>query len=267
MAGGNTPAPKGTSGMESAKDGKTTALLATPPPATLGVSYEMNDRLSYELTDAPAVCVPTTLPVVSLAEMRVIALLRDHQSLFLGAETQFQVDRRAIAGAVAWEGLVNNKWGTNLAHKLGIGRSVGWGKDHIISNWSGSVRTTWPSAVEQRGLLTPQSFDDRKALLATPAGAVQYIAAAMDLIAIIYETAGSPGICTPKIRNNPVILTNVYNGSTAERWAAHVKSIAQDYQLHPGNDMAIWLRIPRNMTLIENGVGKPIETFAPPGAQ
>lgn len=82
--------------MESAKDGKTTALLAAPPPATLGVSYVMDDSLSYEVADAPAVCVPTTLPVISLAEMRVIALLREHLSLFLDAESNFQVDRRAM---------------------------------------------------------------------------------------------------------------------------------------------------------------------------
>lgn len=264
---GHTPGPKGASGMESAKDGKTTALLATPPPSTLGVSYVMDDSLSYEVADAPAVCVPTALPVISLAEMRVIALLREHLSLFLDAESKFQVDRRAIAGAVAWEGLVNNKWGTNLAHKFGIGRSVGWGKDHITSNWWGNVKGTWPSEVERRGLLASQSFDDRKALLATPEGAVQYIAAAMDLIATIYETAGSPGICSPGIRNNPVILTNVYNGSTAEEWETHVKTIATDYRLHPGNDMAYWLVIQRNMTLVEDGVGTPTEIFAPRNAR
>jgi hypothetical protein len=257
--------------MESAKDGKTTALLTTPPPSTLGVSYIMDDSLSYEVADAPAVCVPTTLPVLSLAEMRVIALLRDHLSMFLDAESNFRIDRRAIAGAIAWEGLINNKWWTNLAHKAGIGRSVGWGKDHIsdsalLGSW-GNVRSTWPYEVEKRSLLAPQSFDDRKALLAKPEGAVRYIAAAMDLIAKIYEAAGSPGLCSPSIRNNPVILTNVYNGSTAEKWEAHVKSIASDYPLHPGNDMAYWLAVPRNMTLVEDGVGRPTETFAPRNAR
>jgi hypothetical protein len=261
---GGTPGPKGVSGRtESVKDGKTTALLAAPPPSTLGITYDMNDGLSYELADAPAVCVPTKLRHVSLAEVRVIALLRDHKSLFVDAESMFNVDRRAVAGAIAGEGLLNNSFWTNLAHRFGIGRSVGWGKEHLVASlFFGGVRSTWAFQVEKRGLLKKQSDDDRRAILATPEGAVKYIAATMDLIARIYEDSGSPGICSPSMRNNPVILVNEYQGGNADKWAAQVKTFTPNHVLKAGNSIALWLAVPRNMTLVEDGVGTPVKSFA-----
>ena len=258
MAGGQ-PGPKGASGnTPSVKDGKTSVLDATPSPSTLGMTNVMDDSLSYELADAPEECVPTTLRSASPAEMRTIVWLRQHKGQIIAAEARFSVDRRAIAGAIAWEALKNNSKATNFGHSLGFGRSVGPGKVHIRSGFLlGGVESTWSFQVEKRGLLKAQTEDDRKALLATPDGAIQYIAAAMDLVAMIYETAGSPGVCSPEMRINPFILTNEYQGSDPDKWSARVKTIAAGDVLKAGNQMAIWLAVPRNMTLVEDSVGGP----------
>lgn len=254
---GSTPGPKGVGGTtESAKDGKTTALLATPPPPPVGVTYDMDDSLSYELSNAPSVCVPTSLRNISLAEMRVIAWLRDHKTHIIADEARFSVDRRAIAGAIAWEALKNNKKMTNFGHSIGMGRSVGPGKVHISSGMVfGGADSTWSFNVEKRGLLPKQSDADRKTLLGTADGAIDYIAASMDMIAMIYEAAGSPGICSPEMRVNPYILTNEYQGSDPDKWTARVKTITASEKLKPGNEMPLWLAVPRNMTLIEDAVG------------
>ena len=257
---GGTPGPQGASGnSQSAKDGKTTALLATPPPSPVGVTYTGTDELSFEMQDAPYVCVPTRLHSISLAEMRVLAALRQHKTKIIEAEARFSVDRRAIAGAIAWEALHNNKLLTNWAHNyLGAGRAVGWGKDHTRLNLTfGGVEGTWSFQVEKRGLLKKQTLEDRKVLLANPDAAIDYVAAAMDLIAIIYEAAGSPGICKPEIRVNPVILANVYNGDTPEKWEEKVKAMTPKHVLSPGNKMAVWLMVTRNMDFIEDAVGSP----------
>jgi hypothetical protein len=254
---GDPPGPKGAMGKtESAKDGKTTALLAAPPPSTLGITYDMDDNLSFELSDAPAVCVPTKLKKPSLAEMRTIAWLRAHKPEIVAAETNFSVDRQAIAGAIAWEALKNDSKLTNFAHSWGQGRSVGPGKIHLTDRAVfGSAEPTWSFQVEKRGLLPKQTFDDRKKLLSSPGGAINYIAASMDLIAMIYEAEGSPGICLPEIRINPLILTNVYQGSDPDKWTERVKAIKKGDELKPGNPIAIWLSVPRNATLVEDAVG------------
>lgn len=261
---GGTPGPKGASGhREAVKDGRTSALMATPPPVVLGITYDMDDRLSYELADAPPVCVPTSLRHLSLAEMRTIAWLRKYKGEIIAAEGRFSIDRRAIAGAIAWEALKNDTRWTNFGHRVGVGRSVGPGKVHIASGIVfGGESSTWSFQVEKRGLLPQQGESDRKALLGTAAGAIDYIAASMDLIAMIYEDAGSPGLCSPEIRMNPWILTNEYQGSDPDKWTGRVKTIQPREKLLPGNKMSLWLEVPRNMTLVEDAVENPAGALA-----
>jgi hypothetical protein len=120
------------------------------------------------------------------------------------------------------------------------------------------VEKTWTYQVEQEKLLPVLTYEDRVKLLQTPEGAIQYIGAAMDLIALIYERGGSPGVVTPSMRSNPVMLTQVYQGSSPEDWAKRVATIKAGEVLKPGNSMALWLFIPRNMSLIEDGVDDPL---------
>lgn len=195
-------------------------------------------------------CVPTTLIQISLDEMRVLAWLREHKVEIIAAEAEFQVDRRAVAAAIAWEALEN-------VRSFSI-RAEGPGKEHVF-RWSlRSISTdegTWAKAVEDSGLLPVQPYSIRVKTLHSASGGIRYVAATMDLIAIIYEKHGSPGVCAPPIRLNPAILTNVYQGSDPERWTERVRTIKVGEVVKPGNPMALWYTIPRSQQLIEDGVG------------
>jgi hypothetical protein len=217
------------------------------------------DGVSFELEDAPFVCTITSLPQISLDEMRVLAWLRQHKFEIIAAEAQFHVDRRAIAGAIAWEALKNVH--SFSARAGGPGKPHLWRwNPHIAPTVIGSVLSftdegTWAKAVEDEKLLPKQSYGDRKKLLQTASGAIQYIAAILDLIALIYERAGSPGVCVPTIRINVPILLNEYQGSEPKKWAARVRTIKKGEALKPGNAMAVWYLSPYNQQLLADAVG------------
>ena len=97
-------------------DDGTTCLAASCPPGLKispappkPVRYLSREDVSFELKDAPFACVNTSLRVISLAEMRVLAWLQEHRHEITTAERRFRADRRAIAGAIAWEALQNVK--------------------------------------------------------------------------------------------------------------------------------------------------------------
>lgn len=252
MAG---PGPRGKGVEESVKD-QTSALMRTPSPRD-GLKYVKGNGVSFELKEAPFMCVPTTLSQISLDEMRVLAWLREHKTEIIGVEAEFHVDRRAVVAAIAWEAIEN-------VHSFSL-RAVGAGKEHVFrwtlrSDFMGGIlattdEDTWAKGVEDAGLLPPQAFKDRIKILQEPKQAIRYVAASMQLIATIYEKQGSPGICTPPIRINPAILTNVYQGSDVRKWTERVKTITPTEILKPGNSMALWYTIPRNQQLIQDGVG------------
>jgi hypothetical protein len=272
------PGPLGTGKHDSSVKDQTSPLMATPSPP--GVTYVkgvtpgqerfhhrnwfaetiLGKGISFELSDAPAMCVPTTLRSISEDEMQVLAWLRKYKGEIIAAEAEFQVDRKAIAGAIAWEA-IHNIQGSGF-------RADGPGKMH---RWDLQVRPSpfsetgvalvvsdedmWVKEVENAGLLPPQDPGDRRKLLQTPGGAIKYIGAAMGLIARIYEKNGSPGVCSPSIRLNPPVLTNEYQGSTAKKWMARVKTITIIEVLKPGNQMGLWVADPRNVQYLEDAVG------------
>lgn len=257
--------------------GKTGPLTVTPMPGTSGIEYFKGDGISFELQDAPAVCVPTSLNKISYEEMQVLAWLRQYRSLIIAAEAEFHVDRRAIGAAIAWEAL-KNVWSRSV-HAVGPGKPHTWRSDSYLwivvspRKWASSITDegTWVKEAEDAGLLPKQSFSDRNKLLKTPAGAIQYIGAIMGLIAKIYEDNGSPGVCNPQIRENLVILTNEYQGSDGKKWTARMKTIKKGETLSgPKSDpdtksMAVWIGKPRNVQYIEDAVG-PSSVVPPPAA-
>lgn len=232
----------------------TLALTASPSPVTEeDVSYEI--RSSY----AP---VPTTLVGLNPAELQVLAWLRAHQHLIANAEQRFRVDRRAIAGAIAWEMLENviRNPKTNL--------SVGEGKVHTyFGNRNAPVKTAWSlmrvklsigdpgdntsaKEVEDFGYLPPQTYANRVAILSTTDGAIAYIAAIMAAIA---DLAAQHGF--DDVRSNPVILTNVYQGRTLHSWDAALKAKVPGSGFGGGNPMDIW--VAAHIAFLEDGVGRP----------
>jgi len=268
---GNCPVPAGKSERQPSVKDQTSPLISTPSPSPTGLEYFKGKGVSFELADAPYMCVPTSLKKISEDEMRVLAWLRMHKAEIVAAESEFFVDRRAIAAAIGWEATVNvlkKSW-----------RGVGPGKNHVWNwkwqNWGLLLGDpmTWAKKVEDYGLLPPRSYDDRVKVIGTTAGAIQYIGAAMGLIASIYEKAGSPGICDPPIRLNPLILVNEYQGSDAEKWSARMKTIKPGEKLtlgtarEPDKYMGDWLADSRNLRFIEDAVGLPeIEVAGPKNA-
>src|ERR1700741_1282372 len=86
---------------------------------------------SFEL-GASFMPVPTTL-CLNPDEMQVLAWLRAFKPNIVDAERTFGVDRRAIAGAIAWE-MLKNPRGRGL-------RAVGAGKVHLFNySLSGAIK-------------------------------------------------------------------------------------------------------------------------------
>jgi cell wall-associated NlpC family hydrolase len=203
--------------------------------------------VSFELSNAPKLSVPTSL-TLSEDEMRVLAWLRQHQSAIIAAEQKYRVDRRAIAAAIAWEALANVKpaWRTL--------RAVGPGKVHYKENFL-SEGNPIAKETEAAGYLPARTEMQRMVLLSTTAGSIEYIAAIMAAIA---DAAGSADY---DLRTDPVILTNVYQGSTLRKWKAHLAAKTPGAPMSPGNPMGIWTR--DHLDFLQEAVGEPALPEAP----
>lgn len=241
--------------------------LTPTESGTRSFVYTKGDGVSYELRHAPAMCVSTSLATLSEDEMQVLAWMVVNRARIVAAAFTFKVDRRAIAGAIAWEALQNVQGNARGGLRKGAGIIVGPGKLHMVEpSWFSpfggglvvpclSDTNTWPKAVEDAGILPTQTLNDRKARAATDAGAIAHVAASLSLIAAIYEDAGSPGVCSPPMRHNPVILTNVYNARGPSEWKARVATIKAGESLKRGNPMDVW--VDSHLQYLEDGVGVP----------
>jgi len=233
----------------------------------LDVYMAIEDRgLSFELEDAPMPQQAETalLGLANENETRVFLWLEEHAREIAAAESKFRVDRRAIAGAIAWEALVNVK------SSVATLRAVGPGKVHYWT-WRSDKTTTgslddksklWGEAetaaeqVENAGLMPKTTQRQRKEILKTPAGAIDYIGAIMSAFAAEAEKLRSGGWQGENIRNRPEILTNAYQGEDLNTWRARLDAKKPGDKLQPGNDMAYWVRA-RLHNFLEPAIGTP----------
>jgi hypothetical protein len=252
-------------------DSGTSTRHRSSGPGPTGVRYLPQEEVSIELADAPRQCVPTTLSEISLAQMRVLAWLQLHQPKIVAGEKRFHVDRRAIAGAIAWEALKNIRGPMENTY----GRFVGPAKSHVW-NFTGNVwfiptgslpvpipETTQNTLVKQvedaawlpkAEQIPKQSYKNRKALLATPEGAITYVAAAMNAASHMLENAGFPSI-----RKRPEVLTFFWQKKDLNTWAELLKKKphGSDFKTgpDPAKDMDLWTL--ENLQFLEDGVGRP----------
>ena len=166
------------------------------PQESSGVSIEMRQRIR------------------SKDETGVMAWLSTHRFLFRDAETQFNIDRRAIAGAIAAEALYDIKPSWAL-----MPRAVGLGKVHYREYWTSEGDPVAKQA-EDLGLLPKVTMTRRRQILATDEGAVRYIAAIMDGFALVSNM--------PQIRCNLGALGTLYSAwdyrdVQSGRWVLPVK--------------------------------------------
>lgn len=240
-------------------DTGTLARTASTAPVVTGMGpptpYKMSgggsgvDDLSFELDGAPYMSVPTRLYGLTEPQMRVLAALRELAPLIREAERTWRIDRRAIAGAIAWEALEN--WSVG-GKKFTFGRrAVGLGKVHVYTSRITDDDNTVAKQIEDTGYLPPQSTSDRKALLGTPAGSITYIAAIMRAFT---DMAAKYGF---SIGGDPVILTNLFQGKDLPKWQARLEEHKKlgTTKLSGGNDMDLW--VGRNLVFLEEAVGKP----------
>ncbi len=234
-------------------DTGTSTQHCSPAPGSTG---NPSDALSFEL-GACYIPVKASMPL-TFAEEQVFAALRARRADFEAAEQKFRIDRRAIAGAIAWEIIVN-------PHLKPVGSAVGWGKVHMVNVKPGQL-TSWVRAVgamtvgtdpatlasetEAAGYLPQKSYAEREGLLAVPSSAIVYIAAMMAAIA---DLAGANGF--EDIRSNPPVLTHVYQQHTLTTWAEQLSHKAKGTPFVVANPMGIWVR--DHLDFLEEAVGAP----------
>ncbi len=194
--------------------------------------------ISIELWDAP---------YGETAQERVKGWLYFHQADIKTHERKFHIDRRAIAGAIAWEAL-ENIWSTQM---FGAARFIGAGKVHFKENYS-SEGLPISKQIEDINLLPKQNQTDRKKILQTPNGSIEYIAAIMRALSDIAFQSGYLLDC------NPGILTTLFNSMDLYTAKAHFKNKKYPAELNP-NQMGTW--VIGSLDWIEDIIGKPNEEF------
>jgi hypothetical protein len=204
----------------------------------------LEDAVSFELPGAEGLPdVPTKFTRLPRTEMHVLAWLQKHQPEIASAAGQFKVDRRAIAGAIAWEAIVQVK-GSSV-------RAVGPGKAH---SWEFRGMAA-VDEVEKMGYMPRSGSEDRqREILETAAGSTRYIGAIMSACADISARHGL------QIRDDPGVLTTIYQGWKPSEWEEHMEDRAED---HPAgspwprpvvaNPMGLW--VDQHLPYLEEAVG------------
>ena len=240
--------------MRVTKD-RTELKLSPPTQATFGEILRQLQRpgkapVSVELSDAPR---------ASTSEGRVFFWLIKNISGIVTTETNYHIDRRAIAGAIAWEALRNPK--DSLEQELrtatGTARFSGPGKVHYKESFFPTTSLT-PAGdtaaieIEQRGKLPVQTVEQRRQIVATTGGALRYIGAIMREFSDIAAQSGYYLDC------DPASLTTFYNAWNISEGVRLFSERRAPVSIAP-NDMGIWMG--GNMTFIEKAVGKPPAGF------
>lgn len=214
-------------------------------------------KISFELLDAWTLPPPSNPPTgLSPEETHVLSWLQTHQPDIVAAEGDWHVDRRALAGAIAWEALVN----VHSSPIDGAGRAIGPGKVHYSTEITWGEGNPVAKQVEDRGYLPQVTMAARRQLLRSPAGAIRYIGAIMCAFADIASQYGFTNTrCDPRL-----ILTNPYQGNDLTSWAALLAKKNSGDTLEPGNPMCVWLQGPSRISFLEAGVGKPDTSICQP---
>ncbi len=168
-------------------------------------SAENSASVSWELRDAPN---------AETTEQRVFLWLQKHHDLIVQAETRLQVDRRAIAGVIAWEALENLRTESEFQqlHSRGSRAAPGPGKvhykqGHFLEGDPASRQIEGTSLYRQD--ISRKSPDERFEYLSTIPGAVEYIGEMFHAYSTHFERAGYLGI-----RWHPEILGTLHQGAS-----------------------------------------------------
>jgi cell wall-associated NlpC family hydrolase len=206
-------------------------------------------EVSTELSDSPDAATPAE---------RVFKWLQAHAKEIGEQEAHFGVDRRAIAGAIAWEALENPR----AAVSHGSGRFVGAGKAHVKQfKWVPAALYTGenvPEEVEQAGLLPPRSLAGREWALYTDS--IPYIAGGMRLASDIARKYGK------EISSDPAMLTWFWQTKDATTFIDYFSKKKPGTAFNPtAEKMPKW--VVENLPWLEAAVGAPALKPLAPGEQ
>jgi hypothetical protein len=209
-------------------------------------------EISVELADAWSLPPPTNPPAgLSRAQGQVLSWLQAHKADIVSAETKFRIDRRAVAGAIAWEALMN----VLVVRTDGFGRSAGPGKVHYSTERTWGEGNPLSKQVEVAGYLPRVTMEKRRQLLRTAVGSATYIGACMAALADIAANHGF------NIRCDPPPLCWAYQSRDLTSWESTLANRPAGTPLSPNTDpptksMGVWMKDPSHITYLEAGVGK-----------
>jgi hypothetical protein len=174
-------------------------------------------------------------------EDAVVFWLKLHKSEIERAEKTWRVSRLAIAGAIAWEALINPQAFSPSSSSVA--------KIHLEGRRG---HLSWLQGLELTGL-SDKSVRTRgqwRAFLANPENAIDILGRIFALIAAIAETKGW------NLRNNPEILTHVYHSRAPDQWLEIIKAKrpGEGFGIQPGG-MGKW--VDDHQTFLKLGVGEP----------
>lgn len=191
--------------------------------------------VSIELADAPP---------GATRKVRVEDWLREHRNATIAAERRFRIDRRAIAGLIAYEALIN----VHLWRYAGLALWSGPGKVHFKDNrlFEGDPLA---KQVEDIGLLPRRSMSAREAILRNPTWASLYIAASMRALADVVRRETALDVsCNPGAL---VTLETAWDIPSASAHFRNERPLITLEDNYPGNWTITWL------PWVERAVGRP----------
>ena len=187
--------------------------------------------LSWELGDAPPGATP---------EIRTAGWLRKNQAVLAEVERKRHISRLVIAGVIAYEALDH----VHLEAVRPIARYSGPGKVHY-REYHISEGLPVSKEVELLGYLPNRTQEQRRAILATDRGAIEYIGAIMSAYNAAAESNGV------FIRCQPDLLATFYSAWTLRESTAFFKKHPK--RMRP-NLVGTWIDAHRRY--LEDAAGK-----------
>lgn len=234
-------------------EGATHLLAVIDEPQTVPETVTSNNIISFRNLDPQNISLElkgtfSGAPDAPTRYERVRRWLIIHANAINRTAAKYNIDRRAIAGAIAWEALQNV---TNNFASTGV-RGPGKVKPFALPNdpESQSAAAFVEGNARYQPLLPEQSIPTRILILRTPLGSISYIAAIMNAYATEAELAGYTG--ENGIRNRPDILATYYNGVRGFELENAQAAFAQRPrdEFKAGETMGQWVK--NNLNFIES---------------
>lgn len=224
-----------------------------------GAQTPVDADLSWELRMADGLPYPSVAPLgvdrdgkpYSADELAVLSWVELHKDVILREARRWNVDPKAIVGAIAWEAMQNkDRWWQSVRDKLPARPPL----DYHLSAGPGKVHihTEVVTQIEDEGYLPRQGEESRRKILRTDEGSIEYIAAILGAYSKVTEENPS----NEPIRNNVPVLVNLYQGSDLGRWRAWLTT-------HPGapyitgnqmNPMGKWAASPEGQRFLDDSL-------------